>query len=89
MLKRKEVENYLLDYEILAKLHPELTKETYDTHVSDIVSDDLKPKIALLKEAVGKIQTPKRQFLLDLAKAITPDTETYKELAGLLNNQNV
>lgn len=88
MLERKEIENYVLDYEIVQKTHPELTKERYEEVISDITAPDVKEKVGELMRARGvNTGITKADFLIDLAKEVTIDTDVYKELEDIIFKQ--
>jgi hypothetical protein len=92
MLKRREIENYLFDKEILRRYcnANSITFDTdcYSSYVSDIVMQDLK-----IGQISQKIQHscsntgPIKDFKVNLSKYITPDTEVYKELKNVLFEQ--
>lgn len=89
MLKRLEIENYLLDYEIVSKTYPEIEKEKYDVIVSDIINQDLKSKISELMNLCNRKSERgfnKEQFLKSLVPYITEDTVVYKELENEIFN---
>ena len=81
MLKRKEIENYLLDFEIFSKKYPKVFKENYDEVVAK--SSDLKSAANAMKQELCKITSQEMtvdDFKLDFAKEITKETNAYKEL---------
>jgi len=80
MLKRKEIENYLLDFEILLRKYPEITKEKYDEIVGKF-SDLKKAAGTLMRELCGiKTGMNEVDFKLSLAAEIVEETKVYKEL---------
>lgn len=82
MLNRKEIENYVLDYEVISKAYPHVTREQYDSIIRDCINEDIKENAAAkLKEicGVGKSMN-KEKFMLHLSNFITPETTVYKEL---------
>lgn len=90
MLLRREIENYLLDYEILKLAYPEIEKGVYDSRVTDINNQDLKPIIStLLAQTNRKSERGfnKEMFLKSLVPYITKDTEVYKELEQVIFNK--
>ncbi|MCB0273082.1 MAG: hypothetical protein KDD46_08710, partial [Bdellovibrionales bacterium] len=56
MLKRKEIENYLFDYEIILKAYPNTNEEDYKEIIKDIDSEDVKKKGSMLLELVDDKQ---------------------------------
>lgn len=86
MLKRREIENYLLDKEILKRKYSEFNETEYDKLVSDINSQDVKSIASkILKSACGEVrQKIDREFALEIAGEITTDTEIYKELKTVI-----
>ena len=90
MLLRREIENYLLDYEILKLAYPEIEKEVYDSYVTDINNQDLKPIISTLLAKTNRKSERgfnKEMFLKSLVPYITKDTEVYKELEQVIFNK--
>ena len=87
MLLRREIENYLLDYEILQLAYPEIEKEVYDSCVTDINNQDLKPVISTLLSKTNRKSERgfnKEKFLKSLVPYITKDTAVYKELKQII-----
>lgn len=83
MLRRKEIENYLFDFEILHKRFG-IPKDEYDKIIPDI-NEEVKNKAADLMTVFGiKTGMNKDGFKKMLAVSITPDTAIYKELEDLL-----
>ena len=83
MLKRLEIENYLLDYEIISQAYPEISKESYDIFVKDIENQDLKIEVSKLLNLCNRKNERgfnKEVFLKSLAPFITQNTEVYKQL---------
>lgn len=85
MLDRKEIENYLLDFEVVNKTYPLLLEGEFKKIIPDILSEDVKDKIGELMSACG-IHTGmnKNDFLLKLSTFITKDTEIYKTLKQVM-----
>jgi len=84
MLIRREIENYLFDKELL-KLHCtetgfEFDEEQYDSLVSDIDEQDLKPLFSDLLKCCTAENIGKEKFCLKLVELATPDTGIYNEL---------
>lgn len=89
MLERREIENYLFDFELLSAYSTSaghhIDKSDYDKIVTNIEQQDLKSgtilsdlqKLAKGKGALG-------DFKLELAKFITPETEIYKKLKAVI-----
>ncbi len=89
MLKRRELENYIFDEEILKKycLENQTTFDStrYSSDVIDINNQDLKPIQQSIQHAchnTSNINT----FKIDMAKSITPDTNIYDELQNIIFN---
>lgn len=83
MLKRLEIENYLLDYEIIAKAYPEIAKKDYNTIVKDPLNQDLKACISTIKDLTSHKHERgfnNDVFLKSLLPFITPETNVYQEL---------
>lgn len=84
-LKRKEIENYLLSKEIIAKYCTEkgvdISKVT--SLITDQVNGSAKSVQGSLMNQCGYIGSVD-DFKLELAKYITPETETYKELNEII-----
>lgn len=88
MLKRKEIENYLFDFEILSKKYPEIKREDYDLKIKDIINGDVKDiagDIMLLCGISSGVN--KSDFKLLLSEQIVPSTEVYKELYNCIFNE--
>jgi hypothetical protein len=90
MLKRKEIENYLFDYEIISKQYPTVTSEQYNKKISDIQNGDVKNIIGELMALCG-ISTGINQngFKLLLSRQIVPATTVYKELLECIFNKTI
>lgn len=87
MLKRRELENYLFDFEILSKKYPQITIESYNQIIWDINNDDIKSKISDLKTLCGENRSiNKETWKKELWSLITNDTEVYRELKSVLEN---
>lgn len=84
MLKRKEIENYLFDFEILKKYKTDLDEEKYKKIISDIKEDDVKNKTSEIKKLCGQEQISSEEFKKELSVCIKKDTEIYKELKELI-----
>ena len=87
MLMRRELENYLFDKEIL-RLHCLKSGNTfdesrYDQIVSDISMQDIKSVDEEISQICGFTGNP-RDFKLELAGFISPDTSVYTELKGCI-----
>jgi hypothetical protein len=81
MLTRKEIENYILDFNIVKKAYPNISEEQYKEKIPDIMALTVKSQTGSIMQLCG-INTgmSKFNFLLDLAKNITNDTTVYIEL---------
>ena len=86
VLKRRELENYLFDKEILSK-YCESTdgltfdEAAYDEFVTGINNQNVKDEISRIKNFCGiKTSISEDKFKLNLSKHITEETEVYKEL---------
>lgn len=98
MLKRKEIENYLIDFEIFSKLYneyrgkdsikyPEYDKEAYIRKLGEF-DNDPKDQFKKLKTDVFKLGScTDEKFGLQLAKYITIDTGVYQELYECIFNE--
>lgn len=85
MLKRKEIENYLFDFEVIKKAYPTITEKQYRSLIDDCLNEDVKNKAGALKE----LCTPgnamnKDEFKIHLSKYITSEMNIYKELKELI-----
>ncbi|MCF7834123.1 MAG: ATP-binding protein [Candidatus Pacebacteria bacterium] len=85
MLERREIENYVFDYEILnayaVSISNNINKTDYDKIVTDIENQDLKlgtTMVDLQKLVNGKGSL--ESFKIELSKFIIPTTEVYKRL---------
>jgi len=88
MLIRKEIENYLFDFEIVSKAFPQLLRAEYDAALPDINSDDVKDRSGALLVALGNPRDLNREALLQkLSGYVTPDTVIYQELRGIIFNE--
>jgi len=87
MLKRREIENYIFDREILEKYCQEnnltFNFNKYNDTVTDINIQDLKPVQQAIQHSCENTLKIK-DFKLNLAKYITPDTYVYKELLDII-----
>ncbi len=87
MLKRKEIENYLFDFEILSKQYPQLLNDAYVNKIPDINNGNLKDIAGEVMSLCGiKTGINKNDFKLLLSKQISPDTIVYKELLDCIFN---
>jgi hypothetical protein len=85
MLKRKEIENYLLDFEVVSAAYPDLASNVYEELVPDVSAPDVKEHVSkVMTLCIGGGNISKRDFLLGLAKKITPDMKIYAELQALI-----
>jgi predicted ATPase len=83
MLKRREMENYIFDFEILTKQYPAITSEQYSEIVTDVRRGNIKDSVGTIMSLCG-ITTGmnKEEFKLLVSKNITEDTNIYKELCS-------
>lgn len=88
MLKRREIENYLFDKDLLDKYRQknglEFNEEEYLKLVSDINEEDLKPKYSEILKCCTSKNIGKEKFCLELSQLITPETEVYQELLTVI-----
>lgn len=82
-LERREIENYLFDFEIIKKAFLSFSETEYKKIVSDIDKDDVKSKIKDLMIKTGEKIT-ERDFKTKLAEKITKNTEVYKKLHKII-----
>lgn len=88
MLIRKEIENYILDFEIIKIAFPEIQQEKYNELIPDIDSADVKDKAGEIMR-LCRVNTgmTKELFFLHLSKHISKDTLIYKELKKIIFNE--
>ncbi|WPM80988.1 AAA family ATPase [Brucella pseudintermedia] len=93
LLRRWEIENYLFDKEVLRAYcdanGKTFDEASYDQHISDIVNDDVKSKVNLVKnccEIKGSVNPD--AFKINLAGYVRPEMEVYKELYGCVFGTN-
>ncbi|MCE0721842.1 AAA family ATPase [Legionella resiliens] len=81
-LKRNEFENYLFDKEIVMKAYPHITDKDYDLLCSDIINTDIKT----LFDGFQKLckEPDLKKLKESLANSITPGTNVYNELGGII-----
>ncbi len=85
MLKRREIENYLFDYEIISKKSTNVSKEEYEAVIIDIKDEDVKSKTGDVMNLCGiNNGITGEDFKIDLASYITPETSVYKELEDVI-----
>ena len=78
MLERKEVENYLFDFEIISKQYPSVTQEQYNLIITDIRDGDVKRSTGAIMSLCGvNTGIDQEEFKLLLSKQIVPATNTY------------
>lgn len=91
MLKRREIENYLFDFEILSRQYPDLMIEQYNSKISDIKEDNVKDiagEIMVLCGITSGIN--KEDFKLTLSNQILPETAVYNEIYEcIFNNRSI
>lgn len=87
MLKRREIENYLCDYEILSQCQTGLTQQDYNNIFNvDIINDDVKKQVSVFKDKCGFYNMSADDFKVCLAKFVTENTSVYKELESCIFN---
>lgn len=85
VLKRFEIENYLFDKSVLISFcssnNTTFDAERYDRLVKDIVNDDVKAQVGVIKAICGiSTSINPEVFKLNLAELVTPQSEVYAEL---------
>lgn len=85
VLMRWEIENFLFDKEVLQAYcvdnDLEFNEEKYDNCVSSIEFENLKDRTGAIKSACGiKFNISPEKFKIALAKFVTPETNSYKDL---------
>lgn len=81
MLKRKEIENYLFDFEVISAAYPEVTKEQYTALIKDCCDPDVKEKAGDLKSLCGVGNSMNKEgFKIYLSKFFNRKMGVYKEL---------
>lgn len=81
MLKRKEIENYLFDFEVINKAYPAVKVNEYKNIISDCINGEVKDKAGALKELCApKSKMNKDAFKIHLSQIITSDMAIYNEL---------
>jgi AAA15 family ATPase/GTPase len=87
MLKRRAIENYLFDKEVLKKYCAEQSTNfdemKYDSKVTDINTQDLKSVQQDIQSSCG-VSGSIADFKRNLAKFITSDTQVYKDLSNTI-----
>jgi AAA15 family ATPase/GTPase len=85
MLKRRELENYILDFQVLKRIYPDVSEDAYKSIVVDIITDNVKDKIGNIMVMCGVLSgINKSEFLLNLAGGITNDMDVYTELKEII-----
>lgn len=85
MLERREIENYLFDFEIVLKKSPLITIEGYNQIVSDIENDDVKGRTGEVMKLCGISNgITGEEFKKELALFVLPETNIYKELENIV-----
>jgi hypothetical protein len=85
MLKRKEIENYLFDFEIVSKAYPLVKRSDYETLIPDI-NDDVKSQAGKLMGLCAESGrgVNKDNFTKLFAPHVTQGTNIYKELKSAI-----
>jgi len=81
-LERLEFENYLFDFEIVSKVFPNIALDRWNALVTDSVNDDIKSKSKQIMVFLG--ETDYKQLRLKLARAITNDSQIYRDLQKII-----
>lgn len=81
MLKRKEIENYLFDFEVIKSAYPFASETEYKKIVNDCINGDVKNKAGELKNlcALGE-KMNKEDFKIHLSHHVKKDSTVYNEL---------
>jgi len=89
MLKRRELENYLYDWEVVSKLDNNASKEEYDKLVKDIINDELKDLSITFRNTVTPTlkSIDLKTYKQKLAEVITPEMKVYQELEKIILGQ--
>lgn len=83
MLQRREIENYLLDYEVLRAAGYTGSEADYRAVVGpDLVAADVKQHTTTIKNAIGLHTVSDADFKRRLAAVMTPTMNVYTELAA-------
>lgn len=89
MLKRREIENYIFDKEILKKFCIDRSKNfdesKYDSKVTNIVTQSLKSVQQEIQASCG-VTGSVSDFKLNLSRFISKDTQIFKELNEVIFN---
>lgn len=82
MLIRKEIENYLFDFEVIQKAFPKVIEEDYRTLIKNSIEDqDVKEKVAeLMKLCKIDNSMNKKAFMIHLSKFFDKKMKVYTEL---------
>lgn len=86
MLERREIENYLIDFEMISKVYSIIKKEDYEKIVQDIKNQNVKDKTNEIMQLCGMSHISKEDFLKNLASVVTRDTKVYKALKKVIFN---
>lgn len=84
MLKRREIENYLYDFEIISKAYPVVTQEKYNTLITDINNQNVKDITSDVMTLCGLNNVSKNDFKNKLVSYLNGDTAVYQELKNLI-----
>lgn len=84
MLDRREIENYLYDFEVISKAYPIVTFEIYAGLITDIKNQNVKDITGQIMSLCSVNNISKDNFKKNLATFITVDTQIYKELKSVI-----
>ncbi len=85
MLKRKEIENYLFDYEVIQYAYPSVTQQQYSSLINDCENEDVKGKAGELKDLCGVGNKMNNEdFKIHLSKEVTQSMKVYDELKQII-----
>jgi len=84
MLIRKEIENYLFDFEIISKAFNNITREQYDALIPDIQADVKAVTGDLMRLCGINTGMNASKFKIKLSYFVTPDTQIYQELRSVI-----
>jgi predicted ATPase len=88
MLKRREIENYLFDFEIVSRKYPSVVVDEYNKIVSNIENADVKSKTGEIMNFCGIANgITGEDFKKELATFITSETNAYRDLKGVIFSQ--
>jgi hypothetical protein len=83
-VEKKEIENYLYDFELIEVTFPEVEKKDYDEIVKDVVDGNVKDATTEIKELCGLEQSSPDEFKIELAKNMDSEMGVYKDLESVI-----